>query len=327
MSIALETTGYVAIGRNEGARLEKCLSRLKSLSERVVYVDSGSHDSSLEMAKSLEIDSLALDPAKPFSAARARNEGAALLMKQWPDITHILFIDGDCELNQSFVPAALKSFDTNPKQGIVTGFCREAYPEASLYNLVCDMEWRGPIGKIDACGGIFLIAQDIFAQIGRFNPAIIAAEDDELCIRAHRAGYDIHRINQDMCLHDANMHHFGQWWRRAERAGYAYALVGSLYPDYFQSQRRRAFLFAGIIPLAILVSAFIIGPYSLLLTALYPVSYFRTRNGLQKNGASSRHATIHAGFLTLSKFPNLLGILNFWRKKRAGKTIEIVEYK
>jgi len=292
MSIALETTGYVAIGRNEGARLEKCLSRLKSLSERVVYVDSGSHDSSLEMAKSLEIESLALDPAKPFSAARARNEGAALLMKQWPDITHILFIDGDCELNQSFVPAALKSFDTNPKQGIV-----------------------------------FLIAQDIFAQIGRFNPAIIAAEDDELCIRAHRAGYDIHRINQDMCLHDANMHHFGQWWRRAERAGYAYALVGSLYPDYFQSQRRRAFLFAGIIPLAILVSAFIIGPYSLLLTALYPVSYFRTRNGLQKNGASSRHATIHAGFLTLSKFPNLLGILNFWRKKRAGKTIEIVEYK
>ena len=41
----------------------------------IVYVDSGSVDGSVELARSLGADVVELDLSRPFTAARARNEG------------------------------------------------------------------------------------------------------------------------------------------------------------------------------------------------------------------------------------------------------------
>ena len=54
--------GIVAIGRNEGARLRKCIASAKQASDFIVYVDSGSTDGSIDYAKSqgtvvVELDS------------------------------------------------------------------------------------------------------------------------------------------------------------------------------------------------------------------------------------------------------------------------------
>ena len=71
----LQEVGLVAIGRNEGQRLEQCLVSAIGKVARIVYVDSGSTDGSIEMARSLGVDVVELDMSRPFSAARARNEG------------------------------------------------------------------------------------------------------------------------------------------------------------------------------------------------------------------------------------------------------------
>ncbi|MEO0833535.1 MAG: glycosyltransferase [Pseudomonadota bacterium] len=334
--------GFVVIGRNEGDRLTTCLESMmtvaappKSSAEKppIIYVDSGSSDDSVTRARALGVSVITLDKDRPFTAARARNEGYEALISAAPQTTHIMFIDGDCALIPGFVDAAIDPFtaeqsdDDGKKIGLVTGFTRERYPERSLYNRFCDIEWRGPVGDIDACGGIFMVSRDAFEAAGGFNPVIIAAEDDELCIRLRRKGFSLVRIDQDMCWHDANMMRFGQWWRRAERAGHAFAGVGDLHPGYFAGARRRVILWAGALPLLIALGLVTLGPAALLLLGLYGVSFYRTRAGLIARHIEPGFATPYAGFLVLGKFPNLIGMVQHWWQRRRGQTVDIVEYK
>ena len=47
MSLAPRDLGAVVIGRNEGARLERCLDSLQGTVACIVYADSGSEDGSV----------------------------------------------------------------------------------------------------------------------------------------------------------------------------------------------------------------------------------------------------------------------------------------
>jgi GT2 family glycosyltransferase len=319
--------GFVAIGRNEGVRLERCLTLLRRHSDRVIYVDSGSLDDSVEIANRLDVFVLKLSDAEPYTAARARNAGFAALMEHWPDMRYVMFIDGDCELAEAFPGAGVEALSNSQDVGVVTGKCRELRPDATIYNRLCEMEWNGPIGDIGACGGIFITRTDIFKTVNGFNQTVIAAEDDEFCIRVRGLGYKIRRIDCDLCYHDADMRHFGQWWRRAVRAGHAYAQVSEIHAGYFSGPRRRAWGWGLVLPAGILLSAPFSGGWSFVLLALYPLSYARTRARLIKEGALPSHAGLHAVFLTLSKFPNLIGMLDYRRKRLFNRDVAIVEYK
>jgi len=63
------------------------------------------------------------------------------------------------------------------------------------------------------------------------------------------------------------------------------------------------------------------------LFVLYPLSLLRVQRNLVKDGAKPAHARLFASFLTLSKFPNLIGMLNYKRKRLLGRKVVIVEYK
>lgn len=319
--------GIVAIGRNEGDRFKRCLLSLKKETSRIVYVDSGSTDDSVAFASGEGVEVVQLDRAAPFTAARARNAGFDALARTWPDTDYVMFIDGDCELAPGFTDAAAHALTVNPSFGVVTGRCREQFPDATIYNRLCDMEWNGPIGEIKACGGIFMVRADGFRAVSGFNSAVIAAEDDDFCIRLRGTGAKIIRLDHDMCFHDADIHRFGQWWRRMTRAGHAFAQVGALHPGYFLAERRRAWFWGLILPVAALVAAPFTYGLSLALLLLYPVSLWKTRRGLIARGAAPEHATLAATFLTLSKFPAVTGMLDYKRKKMTGRHIGIVEYK
>ena len=114
----------------------------------------------------------------------------------------------------------------------------------------------GPIGEIEACGGIFMVRRAVFDEAGGFDADIIAAEDDEFCIRVRKTGARIVRIDHDMCFHDANITTFQQWWRRAFRAGNAFAQVGDMHKGYFVASRRRALLWGLVLPIVAVFSAF-----------------------------------------------------------------------
>ena len=94
----------VVIGRNEGDRLVRCLKSLHGQAAPIVYVDSGSTDSSVESAKALGAEVVSLDMTQPFTAARARNAGLSVLKDV--DIDFVQMIDGVCDLYPSWIETA-----------------------------------------------------------------------------------------------------------------------------------------------------------------------------------------------------------------------------
>lgn len=321
------TVAAVAIGRNEGERLIRCLTTLSEQLDRVVYVDSGSTDGSVQAARDLGVEVVELDTSIPFTAARARNAGFEALKAQGlPDF--VQFVDGDCGVEPGWIAAALVEFGNQEGLGIVTGWRSEIHPEASIYNALTDFEWHRPAGEIAACGGDMMVRSDAFGALGGFNPSVIAAEDDEFCTRMRKAGHRIFRLPLPMTRHDAAMTRFSQWWQRAVRSGHGFAQVGDLHPDYFVTERRRVIVFGAVLPVIALVGLIASLPVLLIaVLALYALSYVRTVQGLQREGLARSMALRQSVFLSLSKFPNMIGMIRYRLRKLRGSAMRIIEYK
>lgn len=321
-----ETLGAVAIGRNEGDRLKRCLKSLQRGFQRIVYVDSGSSDGSVQFARSMRVSVVELDMSIPFSMGRARNAGFKVLMDNWPDTEFVQIIDGDCEIIDAWCYKGVEFLISRQDVALVTGWRRERFRNANIYNMMCDLDWEQPAGEIKACGGDYIIRAPVFQQIGGYNPNIIASEDHELCIRVRNAGWKIYRLEVDMTLHDAAMTTFLEWWRRSVRTGHGFAQVGHLYSDYFVPERRRTWFWGAILPGAALVFAPLTDGMSLALLMLFFVSFVRTRINLMKSGINRAESGKYAKFLTISKFPNLIGMLKYWYRYVLRRKITIIEY-
>ena len=98
----MPSIAVVVIGRNEGDRLHRALSSVLPAGVRILYVDSGSTDDSVALARSLGVPVHNLDSSLPFSAARARAEGAHDVIRQAPETRYIQFLDGDCDFCSQF---------------------------------------------------------------------------------------------------------------------------------------------------------------------------------------------------------------------------------
>ncbi|MFY0682128.1 MAG: glycosyltransferase family 2 protein [Thalassovita sp.] len=320
------TVGAVAIGRNEGERLVRCLKSLREQVEHVVYVDSGSADGSVQAARDLGVEVVELDTSIPFTAARARNAGyAALKESSAPEF--VQFVDGDCGVEPDWIPSALAEFAAQDGLGIVTGWRSEIYPDASIYNALVDFEWHRPAGEILACGGDMMVRSAVFDAVGGFNPSVIAAEDDEFCTRVRKAGHRVFRIGVAMTRHDAAMSTFSQWWQRAIRSGHGFAQVGDLHPEYFRAEKRRVVLFGAVLPAIALSGAGLTALLPLAVLGLYALSYYRTVKGLTGDGLSQKMARHQGFYLSLSKFPNLIGMIRYYLRKSRGSAMRIIEYK
>lgn len=314
----------VVIGRNEGARLVASLESLAGKVSRIVYVDSGSTDGSLDAARKAGVQIVQLDLSIPFTAARARNAGFAALD---PVPEFVQFIDGDCMIEPDWLAAGVAALVQNKDMGIVTGWRAEIYPDASVYNGMAEFEWHRPAGDIAACGGDMMVRSAVFAALGGFNPHVIAAEDDEFCIRTRKAGWRVHRLPERMTRHDANMMRFGQWWQRAVRTGHGFAQVGALHPDHFVPERKRVLVYGAALPAIAVVSLFTSLWILVPVAGLYAVSFLRTLRGLWTSGLAPKAAMHHAVLLSVSKFPNLIGLLTYYWRVLRNSDMAIIEYK
>ena len=325
--MTVSAIGAVVIGRNEGQRLVNCLDSMQGEAAQLVYVDSGSTDGSVEAAREAGAEVVILDDSEPFSAARARNAGFSALATSPNPPDYVQFVDGDCTLEPGWLTHAARALDETPDIGIITGWRSEISPMASVYNQMCEFEWHRPAGDITACGGDMMVRRTVFEALGGFNAKVIAAEDDEFCVRVRKFGSRVHRLPIPMTHHDAAMTRFSQWWQRAIRSGHGFAQVGDLHPQHFVKERRRVWLYGAALPFLGLVGA-VLFPWLLAgVLLVYFASYARTVQGLRKDGLDLTSALHHGLLLFLSKFPNLIGAVRYWKRKRRGWDMEIIEYK
>jgi glycosyltransferase involved in cell wall biosynthesis len=321
-------TGLVAIGRNEGDRLRKCLMSVLGQVEKVVYVDSGSTDDSVDMARSLGVEVVELDMACPFTAARARNEGFKRLRELAPELVYVQFVDGDCEVVAGWLDKAVLFLNERLDVAVVCGRRRERFPDSTVYNMLCDIEWDTPVGEAKDCGGDAMMRIDAFERAGKYRDNLIAGEEPELCVRLRAAGWKIWRLGEEMTLHDAAITRFGQWWKRNLRSGYAYAEGAHLHgapPEMHRvKETRRVWIWGLGIPVVTISLAIWLGTWSLALLLIYPVQVVR----LALRGTRSvRENWWRAIFLVLGKFPEAVGQLKFIYNKFTGKTARLIEYK
>lgn len=314
--------GAVVIGRNEGPRLAACLASLGSeAAAPLIYVDSGSTDDSLDIARRAGADVVVLDPSVPFTAARARNAGFARLMAGADAPPLVMFIDGDCELVPGWLAQAIGFLDTHPQVVAVAGRRRERFPDASIYNRQCEDEWNTPPGPGTPFGGDVLMRAAALSAAGGYRDSLIAGEEPELALRLRRAGGEIWRIDSDMTRHDATMHRLGQFWSRAVRGGHAFAEGAALHgrgPErHYIRETARALVWGFALPLAILLLALVDRGF-LVLLLLYPLQFLRL---------SRRMGPQAAGLSMLGKFAEANGALRYWLNRLRARQSRIIEYK
>lgn len=336
---ATPSLSVVIIGRNEGARLVKCIESVKAMhwpSEtesgggvEIIYVDSDSTDGSPERAHDLGAQVIVVHPQRP-SAALGRNAG-------WraAKAPVILFLDGDTILHPDFVMQASRAFN-DPQVAVVWGHRRELHPEHSIYNRVLDLDWVYPPGPSEFCGGDALMRRAILAEVGGYDETLIAGEEPEMCRRIRSLGYVIEHLDLPMTGHDLAMTRWSQYWRRAFRAGHAYAEVsdrfrGTGQPLWEREVKRT--LVHGTMVLG-LGALGLIGPFMLrslwpllLAVGLFLLLALRTAWKVGWKSPEPLTRFLYGIHSHLQQVPILFGQLSYWRDRRAGRQRRLIEYK
>jgi len=324
----------VVIGRNEGARLERCLRsvaamELADFTTETIYVDSGSSDGSVALAERLGARTVALQAARP-TAALGRNAGWRIARGEI-----ILFLDGDTVLHPRFVADSLPDF-ADPTVAIVWGHRREMAPEQSIYNRVLDLDWVYAPGLTAFCGGDALFRRDVLERTGGFDETLIAGEEPELCRRILGLGFAILHVDRAMTGHDLAMTKFSQYWKRATRAGHAFAEVSERFrttPNPFwladaRRNRNRALVLLGGALLAVTAS---LATYSVwpmaLIAALFLLLVLRTAYKARWKSRDPLALALYGAHSHLQQLPIFVGQIQFRLNRRLGKRASLVEYK
>lgn len=326
--------GIVVIGRNEGERLRRCLESAIPSGARLVYVDSGSTDGSVQLAKSLGADVVELDMSTPFTAARARNAGVEHLRNEGLLTEFIQFVDGDCEFQPGWLQRARQELIHQPEIAAVSGRLRERFPKRSFYNQLCDMEWNLPVGFTKFFLGIVMMRYAAFEQAGCYNESLIAGEEPAL--RIVRNGWKLLQTKDDMAWHDANILHFKQWWRRMVRSGHAYAESAALHGNgpehYCVRETIRAIVFGLFVPALILLS--LLGfhwPWMGLLIVIVFVSWgkiiLHSYRWRRKLGDTRMRSLEYGLMMAPTKIAEAVGVMKYWSNRLHGRQSRLIEYK
>lgn len=160
MSDSGKLTGIEAVGRKKRERLVHRLSSLEPTHRSVVHVDYASTNDGTEGAGALGALVADIDIGRPFTPARACAEGFARPRTDLPNLERMLFLDGDCELEDGFIEAANGLIDSFGAFAEVCAWRCKRVSDASHYNLLTDRERQTNVGEVAACSGDALYASD-----------------------------------------------------------------------------------------------------------------------------------------------------------------------
>ena len=190
---------FIIIGKNEGWRLEKCLSAVRRRAEaelvqpwEVIYVDSQSSDGSVELARQYADKAFLL--TGECNPAIGRNVGAK---ESEGDI--LFFIDGDMELRESVLSTIVKE----------SGDLCYPFMEGIEFDILFDSDWqqKDAHARQAFCEGaewydnkpstgMFVIDKKVWEEVGGMDNRFKRSEDYDFGFRAGKMGYKTRRIGQ-----------------------------------------------------------------------------------------------------------------------------------
>lgn len=187
---------FIVIGRNEGWRLEKCLSAVRRVAPKeliqtfeIIYVDSQSSDNSIEISKKYA-DKVFLVTGE-CNAAIGRNIGAK---EASGDI--LFFLDGDMELLPGVLPSIL---DGNGK-------LIHPFMSGIEFEYLYDFNWNkldekprrnykeGETMFENVTGGLFVIERTLWNKVGGMDNRFVRSEDYDFGLRVCNTGIKLKRL-------------------------------------------------------------------------------------------------------------------------------------
>lgn len=313
---AADDLTVVVIGLNAAATLEGCLASVRIAAAalgpgvRVIYVDGGSRDASVELARRAGVEVMELVTDRP-TAAKGRNAG-------WRAATTRLvqFVDSDTTLEPDWLSRAVVAVDADPRIAALFGQLHELNPTGSLFNEVCGCDWYIPPGDWRMCGGNALFRLEALREVDGSDEALAAGEEADLCWRLRRRRWRIVCVDGIMAHHDLGMAGFGAYWRRAARSGQAYAEIGLRFARTDDPMWLRELLRNLLVPPAALVLAAallaLFGPAGLAAAAsIVAVRLAWKVLALRKRMPSLRLRLLYVAHLTFVRLPLFVGTVRY----------------
>jgi glycosyltransferase involved in cell wall biosynthesis len=308
---------FVAIGFNEAALLEGCIRSLhasipEGLTAEVIYVDAGSRDDSLEVARRAGAD-LVLGGEKRRRAAENRNIGFRAARGRF-----IQFVDGDMALAPDWPAAAHALLEARPEVAAVCGNLNEA--NESLFFRALELDWMPREGVIRHCGGAALYRREVLERLGGFPEDVAYGEEPLLCWRIrNELKMSIYQLNRTMADHDLGFRGFRDYWRRNVRCGATYAEIaarcrGTSDPLWLRETVSNALWAAALV---VAGAAVLFGPWPVRALVVLGGLAVLGRKALQvrRRGLGWRVAAVYALHAYLSKLPIAWGELQ-WLVRR-----------
>ena len=181
---------FIVIGKNEGSNLLKCFSSIKraclsleSVDCEIIYVDSNSTDSSLEIASKSNISKILL-LEKLFNPEIGRNIGA---LSSSGDI--LAFFDGDMELDENFLTHIITP-EGELRYPLVAGRVHQVYydPQERIVCEKVENVTKSYIFHKPVTGGAFIIKRGVFFSVQGFDNRFVVSEDPEFGLRLAKMG-------------------------------------------------------------------------------------------------------------------------------------------
>jgi len=179
----------------------------------------------------------------------------------------------------------------------------------------------------------YLICTDLVDGLQRltaFVPALAQAGGQQLVfthiVPIWNEG-DIPRLDEEMTGHDLAMSAFGQWMKRARRAGHAFAEVSYLHRDkpegIWRRETLRSVLWTGII-VAPFFFGLVLNPVFYFLTLIVPVQIVRMA---LRDKPRTRLSWASATLTLFQKPWEAAGAMQYWIGRWRNRSSAIIEYK
>ena len=264
-ALGLPSITIVVIGLNEETHLEGVFSSIMNQSyprDRVelIYVDSGSRDASVAIARR-NADKVFEEISHYPTAARGRNKGLREASHRF-----IHFLDGDTEIGPDYLAIAIDKLVANERLAAVVGYVDEKDRDRNrlnfLFSAALSKRDEGFVAQPKA-GGTF--RTDLLRSLGGYDERIRLGEESELGERVLSAGYKILQVEDIMCTHDYDFRGVGSLTQLYVMMGENLVVQSKLSGkgDYWRNTRRHnsTNLALNLVLLTVLLAAFVTGSY------------------------------------------------------------------
>lgn len=205
----------IVIGFNEATNLDSTFNAIDNVNYpkellELIYVDSGSTDNSVEIAKKY-CNKVFIENDWP-TASRNRNRG---LIESKYDICH--FIDGDIIIDPDYLNFAVNKLNEGIVH-VVFGYLEEKSNKGLNKILLQHYKNRKP-GYIDAPGAGGTYIKQALIDVNAWDERIPRGEEMDIGNRLEKKGYKIWFLEKKMGIHDFGVNNLASYCKRQINEG------------------------------------------------------------------------------------------------------------